>query len=392
MLLRRWFAALAAVVATLAAVAAAAQPRTDATQPRADATQPRADATQPRADLFTVSPVPVDATAANASAARDLAIAEGEQQAFRMLMDRLTQPNDRARVPKVTLAQLNDLVQGFEVANERRSGVRYLADYTFHFRPEAVRQFLRRAGIAFAETPSKPLIVLPVLHALGRSLLWDDPNPWREAWANTKSASGLVPLVRPFGDLDDVQAIDADTAAQGDDAGLRAVAKRYGDGDVLVTQATLKIDGGQHIVDVTSTRYTPGVAGVEQTWVSSTTANPGESDADAMGRAVAATQAQVEEAWRLANTLDTNQSGTLLARVPAASLQEWVAVRDRLSGMAAVRSSRLLALDREGARIEIRFIGDAMQLRLALAQRDLELSGNDPDWVLQRRSGAAPPR
>jgi hypothetical protein len=385
MLLRRWFAALAAVVATLAAVAAAAQPRTDATQPRADATQPRAD-------LFTVSPVPVDATAANASAARDLAIAEGEQQAFRMLMDRLTQPNDRARVPKVTLAQLNDLVQGFEVANERRSGVRYLADYTFHFRPEAVRQFLRRAGIAFAETPSKPLIVLPVLHALGRSLLWDDPNPWREAWANTKSASGLVPLVRPFGDLDDVRAIDADTAAQGDDAGLRAVAKRYGDGDVLVTQATLKIDGGQHIVDVTSTRYTPGVAGVEQTWVSSTTANPGESDADAMGRAVAATQAQVEEAWRLANTLDTNQSGTLLARVPAASLQEWVAVRDRLSGMAAVRSSRLLALDREGARIEIRFIGDAMQLRLALAQRDLELSGNDPDWVLQRRSGAAPSR
>jgi hypothetical protein len=385
MLLRRWFAALAAVVATLAAVAAAAQPRTDATQPRADATQPRAD-------LFTVSPVPVDATAANASAARDLAIAGGEQQAFRMLMDRLTQPNDRARVPKVTLAQLNDLVQGFEVANERRSGVRYLADYTFHFRPEAVRQFLRRAGIAFAETPSKPLIVLPVLHALGRSLLWDDPNPWREAWANTKSASGLVPLVRPFGDLDDVQAIDADTAAQGDDAGLRAVAKRYGDGDVLVTQATLKIDGGQHIVDVTSTRYTPGVAGVEQTWVSSTTANPGESDADAMGRAVAATQAQVEEAWRLANTLDTNQSGTLLARVPAASLQEWVAVRDRLSGVAAVRSSRLLALDREGARIEIRFIGDAMQLRLALAQRDLELSGNDPDWVLQRRSGAAPSR
>jgi hypothetical protein len=385
MLLRRWFAALAAVVATLAAVAAAAQPRTDATLPRADATQPRAD-------LFTVSPVPVDATAANASAARDLAIAEGEQQAFRMLMDRLTQPNDRARVPKVTLAQLNDLVQGFEVANERRSGVRYLADYTFHFRPEAVRQFLRRAGIAFAETPSKPLIVLPVLHALGRSLLWDDPNPWREAWANTKSASGLVPLVRPFGDLDDVRAIDADTAAQGDDAGLRAVAKRYGDGDVLVTQATLKIDGGQHIVDVTSTRYTPGVAGVEQTWVSSTTANPGESDADAMGRAVAATQAQVEEAWRLANTLDTNQSGTLLARVPAASLQEWVAVRDRLSGMAAVRSSRLLALDREGARIEIRFIGDAMQLRLALAQRDLELSGNDPDWVLQRRSGAAPSR
>jgi hypothetical protein len=373
MLLRRSVAALVAVVATLGAMAAA---------------QPRADAAQ-----FTVSPVPVDATAANATAARELAIADGEQRAFRLLIDRMTQPNDRARVPKVTLAQLNDLVQGFEVANERRSGVRYLANYTFHFRPEAVRQFLRQAGVAFAETPSKPLIVLPVLHEAGRSVLWDDPNAWREAWANAKNAAaGLVPLVRPLGDLDDVQAIDGDSAAQGDDAGLRAISKRYGDGDILVTQATLKLDGGLHIVDVTSTRYTPGVNGVEQTWVSSTTATPGESDADAMGRAVAATQAQVEEAWRLANTLDTSQTGTLLARVPAASLQDWVAVRDRLSGVPAVRSSRLLALGREGARVEIRFVGDATQLRQALAQRDLELSGNDTDWVLQRRSGTAPPR
>jgi hypothetical protein len=57
-----------------------------------------------------------------------------------------------------------------------------------------------------------------------------------------------------------------------------------------------------------------------------------------------------------------------------------------------VSSSTLLTLDRGGARIEIHFIGDPAQLRLALAQRDLELSGNDPDWVLQRRSAAAPPR
>jgi hypothetical protein len=377
MLLRRWFAAVAVVFATLGALPSAAQRRPDATRQRADA--------------FTVSSVPVDATAANATAARDLAIAGGEQRAFKLLMDRLTQPNDSARVPKATLAQLNDLVQGFEVANEHRSGVRYLADYTFHFRPEAVRQFLRQAGIAFAETPSKPLVVLPVLNADGRSVLWDDPNPWREAWANAKLAPGLVPLTRPLGELEDIQAIDADAAAQGDDAGLRAISKRYDDADVLVTQATLKTDSAQHVVDVTSTRYTLGVAGVEQTWVSSTLAGPGESDGDTLSRAVAATLAQVEAAWRAANTLDASQSGTLLARVPAASLQEWVAVRDRLSGIPAVRSSRLLALDREGARIELRFIGDPKQLRLALAQRDLELSGEDPDWVL-RRAGAAAPR
>lgn len=372
MLVKRWLAPLVALLASLGAARAAEQPR---------------------ADMFTVSPVSVDATAANATAAREMATAEGEQRAFRVLLERLTQPAERARVPKLTLAELNDLVQGFEVAKERRSGVRYLADLTVHFRPDAVRQFLRQAGIGFVEAPTKPLIVLPVLHAAGRSVLWDDPNPWRDAWANAGDAAGLVTLARPFGDLEDVQSIDADAAALGDDNGLRAVSKRYSDGDVLVTQATLKTDGEQHVVDVTSTRYTPGVAGVEQTWVAATVAKPGESDAETMGRAVAGVLAQVDAAWRAANTLDARQSGRLLVRVPAATLQDWVAVRDRLSDVPAVRNSRLIALDREGARVEVNYIGDAQQLRLALAERGLELGGSDPDWVLQRRSRApAAPR
>src|SRR5579883_2062717 len=108
-------------------------------------------------DVFTITPVPVDATAANATAARDQALAEGQQHAFRLLMERLTVASGANRLPRVSNAQVVNLVQGFEVANERRSGVRYLADYTFHFRPDAVRQLLRQSGIAFAETPSKQI-------------------------------------------------------------------------------------------------------------------------------------------------------------------------------------------------------------------------------------------
>ena len=41
-------------------------------------------------DVFTVAAVPVDATAANASAARDAARSDGERRAYTMLLDRLT--------------------------------------------------------------------------------------------------------------------------------------------------------------------------------------------------------------------------------------------------------------------------------------------------------------
>jgi hypothetical protein len=377
MLLRRGvMAALALAVLALAASETATA-------------QNAAPAKPPRFDVFTIAPVPVDVTAANAAAARDQAIVEGESHAFDLLMQRLTLAADRSRLPKVGTNELNNVVQGFEVAHERRSGVRYLADFTVHFRADAVRQYLRQAGIAFAETVSKPLIVLPVLHDGDRLALWEDPNPWRDAWSNANPVIGLVPLVRPIGELEDVQAIDAEAAVKGDDARLQAIAQRYGDDDVLVTQATLKTDGPQHVVDVNSTRYTPGQPGTEQSWVGTTTANPGESDADLLGRAVLATVAQVEDAWKAANILNFSQSGTLTARVPAASLEDWVAVRDRLAGIPAVRSSRLVSLDREEARVEIHYVGDASQLRTALAQRDLELSGDDPDWVLQRHSTAA---
>ena len=373
MLLRRCFAAAALLLCAGLADGAAAQ------------------VPARRFDVYTVSPVPVDVTAASAAAARDQAIAQGESRAFELLLQRLTLAADRRKLPPADATLLNDLVQGFEVAHERRSEVRYLADFTVHFRADAVRQMLRQAGIGFAETPSKPVVVLPVMHQGDQVTLWDDPNPWRDAWANTPPPPGLVPLLRPVGELEDVQAIDAEAAVHGEGERLQAISQRYGGADVLVSQATLGSAGPQHTVDVTSTRYAPGLPGTEQSWIGSATANPGESDADMMGRAVADVIQQVEEAWKAANILDTSQSGTLTVRVPTGSLRDWVAVRDRLSGIPAVRSSRLLALDRDEAHIEIRYVGDPDQLRSALAQRDLELSGADPDWVLQRRAATTAP-
>lgn len=346
---------------------------------------------QSRFDVFTISPVHIDVTAANASAARDQALAGGERRALQMLIERLTLAAGRSRLPQPNNAQLSDLIEGFEVANERRSGVRYIADYTFHFRPDPIRQLLNQAGIAFAETPSKPLVVLAVLVDGDRPVLWDDPNPWRDAWAHAKLPPGLVPLVIPLGDISDVTAIDAVAALHGDDARLRALSQRYDGDDVLVATATVS-QGATRSLDVVSTRYTPGDAANHQTWNNSVTANAGESDSALMTRALSDTMARVEEAWKVANILDARQGGTLLVTVATASLRDWIAVRERLTGIPAVRSSQLMSIDRGGARVEINYIGDPAQLRLALAQRNLELSGSDPDWVLRQRVAGAAPR
>src|SRR3546814_5337389 len=87
--------------------------------------------------------------------------------------------------------------------------VRYLADLTFRFNPDQVRSLLRGAGVPFAETRSKPVVVLPVFgDSAAGPTLWTGTNPWRDVWAQRRGDDGLVPLTVPLGDLGDLAAVE----------------------------------------------------------------------------------------------------------------------------------------------------------------------------------------
>jgi len=348
---------------------------------------PPGRAAAPAADIFTVADLPVDATASNAVAARDAARLDGERRAFRLLLERLTLVADRGRLPRVGDQQLTEMVRDFEVANERSSGVRYLATYTFRFQPEAVRALLRDAGIPFSETVSKPVVVLPVLKRDEATVLWDDPNPWRAAWSDRSGAGGLVPLVVPLGDAADLAAIGADQALAADPAALTRIAAHNGGGDILVAAATQRPSG-----ELQTSLRRVSASGTSEIAKASFQPNAGEAPGAFMARAVAASVADVEEAWRRDNVLATGTEGVLTAAVPlSGGLADWVLVRDRLRGVPTVKRSDVITLGRDTARIEIHYLGDPARLRLALAQRDLVLDGGEEAWTLRPRGAAAKP-
>ena len=126
-------------------------------------------AQEPR--VFEVRDVAVDVTAASTNAAREKALALGERMAFARLLDRLTMRVDQSRLPDFSASEIAAYVQDFEVAEEKASAVRYLARLNFRFKAEDVRNFLIDRTIPFAETSSKPVLVLPVYQAAGTLLL-----------------------------------------------------------------------------------------------------------------------------------------------------------------------------------------------------------------------------
>jgi len=349
---------------------------------------------QDQSESFSAT-VKVDATADTAAAARDLARTDGQRRALGLVIDRLSGSSDNAKLAKLDDKMITDMVESFEVANERMSAVRYLGDYTFHFRPSKVRRLVHLAETAPAdggtkpapadggsktaapESGGKPIVVLPVYKDAAKTVLWDEPNTWRDAWGQRPGDTGAVHLTVPLGDASDLATIDAGRAETGKSDALAAIAQQNGGDEVIVALATARRQGERLVgLDVSLKRYRSGRLADAQT--TSIDANPGESEDVFLRRAADTVAGAVAK-----KNPHSDQQATLAASVPISTLGEWVQVRDRLASVAAVRKVELLSLSRQEAKIQIRYVGSADALKSSLAEVDLGLGGGDPVWRLQ---------
>jgi hypothetical protein len=358
--------------------------------------------------------VKVGATAESAAAAREVARIDGQRRALAAVIERLSGASEPAAPPKLDDKTITDMVASFEVANEHMSAVRYVADYTFHFRPSKVRRLVRVAETPPAESTSKSpgdkssgekssadsggkspaeggnraIVVLPVYRDGSNVVLWDDPNAWRVAWSQRPAGSGLGRLVLPLGDAGDLAAIDAEKAGSGKPEALTAIAQRNSGSEAVVALATAQRQGDKLAgLDVTVKRYRYGH--LVDTQASSFEAEPAESEADLLKRAAEATAAEIETGAKLNADAHSNQPASLAVTVPITTLGEWVQVRNRLASVTSIRKIDLLSLSREEARIEVKYVGSQDQLKSSLAEVNLDLAGGDPIWRIQSSSAAS---
>jgi len=328
-------------------------------------------------DPFSVSGVTVDATAATAAAARDAALADGQRKAFRQLLERLASPADYGRLPHPSDAEVTPLVAGFQVQEERASTVRYLATLTYSFRPNAVRALLRGAGIPVAETASRPVLLVPVLKATATgAVLWEPTNIWRRIWLDKPPPTGLVPVVVPTGTPDDIAALSTAQAGTGDPAAFGALLQHYDAGEAMVGEAALDAAG------VTVTLRRPGSS---DPLFSDRLAQAGvEGQADLLRRAAVRVVQGLEERWKRETVVRPQEdAGGLVARVPLQSLGEWLELRRRLEATGFVQGVSVKSLSRREAIVGLSFSGDANQLKLVLAQRQIVLDETPDGWLLR---------
>ena len=352
--------------------------------------------------VFTIEGVTVDITADSAAAAREQAFAQAQNTAFRQLADRLLSDDQLNYFQMPEPSVISTMVKDYEITQEQLSKVRYIGTYTFRFQSDAVRNYLGSRGFAYTDVSSKPVLVLPFYQRGAQTVLWGDDNPWMKAWANTQTFEGLVPVIIPIGDVQDVSDIgDAEALTYTPD-NLADMTQRYHAGETIIMVAIPEWTGGTHedsqLPDkLTVMVYRTDHGSPEFANRLTITKDTLDGAADVFAAAVTQSRKNLQQAWKSQTMTSAAQSNMVKVRVKFDTMKEWIETQKKLRRVQGVNDMKLLSLTQNEANVELQFQGTEDRLRLALAQADMTLSSpqvsfngtnNDPYNYYNQRTAA----
>jgi hypothetical protein len=317
--------------------------------------------------LYTVSGVHVDANGASATEALNTAIAQGRSKAFQTLYRRLTRQVDWGRQPALDAAGLLRISRGYNIANERRSTTRYVADVTYMFNPEAVARALRAAQIAFAQNQAKRFLVIPMSPGVSH-------GPWAQALLAPAFRDSAVPFSLLAAEDDAaLAALNFDAAGWSD---VSAVAAKNRVTEVGLVQAVSA--NGKITVNIRRL----GIG--EQPAKTSMDVPLLQTVSATYPAAAQAAIRAIEDMWKTRSAIDFSQRGRLNADVRIASLAQWSEIQTALGSVSNVTGFTVTAMDMNYARINLAYLGGIEQVREALAGAGLSLNNRGGQWMLAK--------
>lgn len=329
-------------------------------------------------DLWTVTNVAVDATAVSPSAAKENALAKGRQKAWTDVFRRLTPTAEWSSQPPVADLELEPLVKSFDISGEKHSSTRYLATVTYVFIAAGVRAQLRKQGVRYSESTSKPVLFIAL-----SGTAWQPESPWGHAWILQSRRGRLVPVAVPAGDGQDMATLAAVSSAA--DWGIvRPLADRYGAGSVMVASASSKATGG---IQVSMIHIKPE----GRVQKNSSFARQGTEDDSALTlRAAGMIADSLQEDWKRTTSVDFASQTSIMLVIPFRGLADWISIRKSLDATRLIQRVSVDEMDMSTAWVHLDYVGKIEQLQTALAQSNIFLTPDDKgNWTLSRNASNA---
>jgi hypothetical protein len=346
---------------------------------------------------YTVGNYPIEATAADAVAAKEQAMSDGQQAAFRSLLKRLVPVTAYKQLVRVKDAKAADLVSGISVRSERNSSTAYYASLDFAFQPDAVRALLSRQGIPFVDQQAPQLTVITVLLQGTPPAASNDRGLWRRAWSSLDLGHTITPIeikdLKPSIQTDTIAALVA-----GQDGAFQKIKAEYGSGlivlaiaepDVAANKLTVTLAGSDAVGGLLLKRtyrisdgdldYASQLAAVVSLGILEGRWKAIKAGIPETAAAPSATGAPV---WA-ASTSGNGEDVTLTAKFGTSD--EWDQMRAQLLDTPGIDALNIASVTDRSADITLKFAGGGGSLASALGARGLSLRNTNSGWVLRPR-------
>lgn len=340
-------------------------------------------AAAPASKAYTVGNYPVEAAAQDAVTAKERAMAEGQQAAFRSLLKRLIPVTQYKLIAGLkSKVKVAEYVSGVSVRSERNSSTRYIASLDFAFEPGAVRDFLRREGIPFVDVQSPQITIVPV--AVGGSA--EAGRQWGDAWKGLDQEHSLTPFkIAPL--KAEVHADVVKGMAAGDGGHLRILQREYGNDLVLLAIADAAAAPGKLTVTIAGQDALGSFA-----WSRRYPMQGGDL-AYTMELGAVVALGTLEGRWKALKVRRTPGGIGALSRTPAPvqlfveyrSLSQWQQMRRTISETPGVEDFQVAGVTARGADIALRFPGGGEGLADSLEAEGLVMQQSGGSWVVRPR-------
>lgn len=334
-------------------------------------------------NVYTIANYPIEARADNAVAAKEKALADGQQAAFRSLLKRLIPVTSFAQAKRLSSVKGADLIEGVRVRAERNSSTEYIASFDFSFQAKAVRDLLRREGIPFTDDQAPTVTLIPVWRS-ARAQPPREEAAWTNVWKGLDLDNALTPIkLQPLPKSIGPETINA--LASGDGSALRALAAQYNTEYVLLAFAE---------PDTVAGRLSVTLAGRDAVGAITLT-RPYRIDAGdpiyASELAAVVALRTLEGRWKAVKVRGGPAAGggsgggggtDLLIAVEFRGMSEWQEISRKLSATPGVEELDVAGLSARGARVTLRYAEGAQLLADELARQGLNLRNAGGNWVL----------
>ena len=338
--------------------------------------------------VFTMGNYPVEARAVNAVAAKEKAMAEGQDAALHSLLKRLVPVTAFPRLTALAHVKAGDLVEGFGVRAERNSSTEYIANLDFSFQADGVRELLRQQGIPFVDEQAPVVTLVPVWRNGATAPPGEDAG-WTAAWQGLDLSHALTP-VKLAAFRKDIRSETVSALAGGDGSAIRAFASAYGSELVLVAVAEPDAVPGRVNVTIAG-RDAVGAFALRRAYrLDASDPAYTKEYAAVVGLGILqgrwkSIKAQGGGGGGGYGTAAASSGGDLMIYVQFRGMSEWQDISRRLGATPGVQGLDVAGLSARNARVTLRYARGAQELAAVLDGQGLSLRNDGGNWILQLR-------